>query len=445
MKRDLRTLYHQLTSGEGGSPGWAVPQAVVRWVVLFYRQMESDKAFIRAGGMAYITLVALVPVLVLIFGVLHATGLLEPNQEAVEDLLTATFLSDIPEVREFLLPGLMGVDLAALGIVGVVVLLLVSSRLYLMVEKAYNDIFGAYVDRPMGQRLLNFWFTLTLLPIGLGVAMLGTEDLLGGFRFGRWLTSFVTFGMLLAALKLFPCTRVRWRASIAGAIVSAILLVFGGQLFPLYVRLFASDNPLQVVYGSLGLIPVFLLWLYLLWVFVLIGVEVAYVGQNFRSLAEAEFEQSEYDQKLLRVPSVPLAIEVAALVARSFQEGRGPLDLDALAAATGCPSRDLRPVVYVLERGGFLLRTEEGWTVSRPAAEIRLEDIARQWRLLTSVRPEERDVVGDAFYAAVTERFTGTLEEAIERWVDASGAEPAYSGTAAADSGSAGAGSISNA
>jgi membrane protein len=395
--------------------------------------MESDKAFIRAGGMAYITLVALVPVLVLIFGVLHATGLLEPNQEAVEQLLTATFLSDIPEVREFLLPGLMGVDLAALGIVGVIVLLIVSSRLYLMVENAYNGIFGAFVDRPLGQRLLNFYFTLTLLPVGLGVALLGTEDLLGGFRFGPWLTTVVTFGMLLAALKLFPCTRVRWRASIAGALVSTVLLMFGGQLFPLYVRLFASDNPLQVVYGTLGLIPVFLLWLFLLWVFVLIGVEVAYIGQNFRSLAEAEFEQSEHDQKPFRVPSVPLAIEVASHIGRSFQEGRGPLDLDALAGPTGCQSRDIRHVVYVLEKGGFVLRTDEGWTVARPTAEIRLEAMARHWREMTSVRPEERDPVGDAFYAAIGERFSGTLAEAIEKWVIGGEEESAYSGASASE------------
>ncbi|MBW1880870.1 MAG: YihY family inner membrane protein, partial [Deltaproteobacteria bacterium] len=445
MKLDPRALYHQLTSSEGGRPGLAIPRAVVRWAVLFYRQMEADKAFIRAGGMTYITLVALVPVLVLIFGVLHATGLLEPNQEAVEQLLTATFLSEIPEVTEFLLPGLMGIDLAALGIVGVIVLLIVSSRLYLMVERAYNDIFGAYVDRPLGQRLLNFYFTLTLLPVGLGVALLGTEDLLGGFPLGRWLTTAVTFGMLLAALKLFPCTRVRWRASIAGAVVSTILLMFGGQLFPLYVRLFASDNPLQVVYGSLGLIPVFLLWLYLLWVFVLIGVEVAYVGQNFRSLAEAEFDQSEYDQKLLRVPSVPLAIEVAARVGRSFQEGGGALDLDVLASATGCPSRELRPVVHVLERGGFLLRTEEGWTVSRPASEIRLEEIVRHWREQTSVRPEERDLVGDAFYAVINERLSGSLADAIERWVIAVEEESAYSGVSASASESTGGGSTSNA
>ena len=102
-------------------------------------------------------------------------------------------------------------------------------------------------------------------------------------------------------------------------------------------------------------------------------------------------------------------------------------------------------MVYVLEKGGFLLRTDEGWTVARPTSEVQLEAIARHWREMTSVRTEERDVVGDAFYAAIGERPSGTLAEAIEKWVVGQEGESAYSGAPASESSGAGGGSTSSA
>lgn len=420
MAGNLRKLYRRLTSYEGDMPMWAVPAAALRWVVVFYKELRRDKAFITAGSMAYITLIALVPLLLLVFGVLGATGLLEPSRQALETLLIETVLGDIPEVREFLLPGLMSVDLATLGIVGVIGMVVISARMYMMVELAYNDVFSAPIDRPLGQRLLNFYFVLTALPVALGISVLGTEELVGGGGY-TWLTPVITFGMLAAALKLFPCTRVKWQAVLAGAAVSAVLLEFGGRLFPLYIRWFASDDPLRIVYGSVALIPLFLVWLYLLWVFVLLGVEVAYVAQNFESLSALEFELGDPDQTV-RAPTPALAVEVSARIGRAFQRGEGPLALDRIALATGCRAKDLRPVLGVLEECGIVVETERGWTVSQPPEQIRLPELLEAWRERVSYRRDEHDVVGDAFGEALSGCFDGTLADAIDWWLGDQGA-----------------------
>jgi len=416
MKWNIRELYRQLTSDDGRWREFALPRAVVRWSVVFYRELERDKAFIRAGGMAYITLIALVPMLLLVFGVLGATGLLAPSREAIERLFFDTFLGDVPGVKDFLLPGLLQVDLATLGIVGVLGLLVVTGRLYLTVEKAYNDIFGAGVDRAFAQRVLNFYFTLTALPVAVGVGFVGTQDWLTLPGMSLWATPLLTFGMLLGALKLFPCTPVRWPPALVGAFVSGLLLEFGRRLFPLYIRLFASDDPLHIVYGSLGLIPVFLLWLYLLWVFVLLGVEVAYVAQHFNSLAEAEFEMSDADARLLEAPTLSLAFEVLVRIAAAFEAGAGPVRVEALAEGTGVPIKALRGVLRVHERAGYVLRTDAGYSLARPPARLVLSEILTSWRHLTSVRRQEGDVVGDAIARALTERFPGTLADALARW-----------------------------
>ncbi len=417
MKRwTVRDLYRRLTSDDGRWQNLGLPRAVYRWAIVFYKELQRDKAFIRAAGLCYLTLIALVPLLLLIFGVLGATGLLAPNQGLVEDLLFRTVLGDVPGVKDFLLPGLLEVDLAALGVVGVLGLLFVSGRLYLTVELAYNDIYGVRVERPLSTRMMNFYFTLTALPIAIATAVFGTQEWLPIQGVSRVATPLVMFALLLAALKLFPCRPVTWRAALIGATVSAVLLELGGRLFPLYIRLFASDDPLRIVYGSLGLIPVFLLWLYMLWVFVLLGVEVAYVVQHFRSLAAAEDALAEADTRVIVVPPPSLPFEVLILVGERFGRGAGPMPFEELIARTHVIHKELRGVVAVLEASGYLLTTDHGWALSRPPEQIALREVLDAWRELTWLRGVQSDRVGDAFVEAIAERLAGTLSDAIREY-----------------------------
>lgn len=416
---DLRIfhLYQRLTSGEDMHPLVAPVRAPVRWGLVFYRQLRRDQAFVRAAGMAYITLIALVPGLLLVFGVLGATGLLESNADELETLIFGTFLGNIPEVREVLWPGLMRVDLATLGLVGTLGLIFVVARLFLIVERSYSDIFGVPVERSLATRLLNFYFTLTAVPIATLGVVVGAAAVAADFGLG-WLPSFLTpvlpFGVLFAALKLFPATRVRWRPALLGAGVSWILLEGGARAFTLYIRFFASDDPLHVIYGSMGLIPVFLLWLYLLWIFVLLGVEVAYVSQNYGSLVQAELDQLDQDRNPLRLPSVQVALELVLWVALRFESGAGPLPQDELARRAGLREREVRQILSLLDRRGLVARSSDGWLLTRPADQIALADVATAWRESTAVHAE--DGVARSVAMLMEAPLEGTLADGLARW-----------------------------
>ena len=77
----LRELLAVLTWGEPRHPAQAVLRGIARWTFVFARQLGRDRAVERASSMTYVTLVALVPLRVLLFGVLGASGVLEGNQE----------------------------------------------------------------------------------------------------------------------------------------------------------------------------------------------------------------------------------------------------------------------------------------------------------------------------------------------------------------------------
>ncbi len=424
MLDEARKMYRRLTAG--GDVHWAlVPvRATARWVVLFYTQLRNDQAFIRASGMAYITLIALVPMLMLVFGILEVVGVIDTQSQAefLKSPLGAMFttlLGDMPEVYEFILPGLLGIDLTKLGLVGVGGLIVVSARLFMMVERAYNDIFGVPIDRGLGWRLLYFYFTITMVPAVLVTAVLGADELGMDVPWaGNFGQAVMVFTLLLIALKAFPCTKVRWRAAIAGATVSFVLLRLGGRIFPLYVTLFASDDPLVTIYGSLGLIPVFLLWLYLLWIFVLLGVEVAYVAQNFTSLVQAELDELDRTRAIVQAPGVATALEAAVRVAWAFDRGKGPVETETLVGLCHVPTRDLTQVLLVLEQGGIVVRADQGgWMPTRPSNQIPLSEVVDAWRQLTTLRKIETDPIGEEVANALKERLTGTLADGFDEWV----------------------------
>lgn len=418
--------YHRLTDSDA-HPLVAPALAVVLWAMIFYKQLERDRAFIRAAALAYASLVALVPMLLLLFGVVRLTGQ-SGTFEVLEAFLFETLLGNMQPVREVLEPGLLSVDLGALGVVGVAGLVVVSARIYLLVEAAYCDIFDVPIDRPFTTRLLNFYLMMTLGPLVVATTLVGTTEVVDGFGLS-WVshrfTLLMQFLLLLTATKAFPCTYVRWGPAIAGTAVTTLLLHFGGQLFPLYVRWFTSDDPAIVIYGSLGLIPVFLLWLYLLWMFVLLGVEVASVAQRFPSLLDAQREQLNQSRVLVRVPNIDTALDVALRVARRFLDGKGAITVDELTQGCGIHGREVHQVLQVLQQGGLVAKTTTGWIVSRPPETIALVEVVNTWRNLTALRQGGEDVVGEEISMFLREKLSGDLATAARRWLPSEVPSPA--------------------
>ncbi len=417
-ERRLDQIHHRLLT-RTGLPAWAEPLTTpARYLWVLYRRMQRDKAFLRAAGMGYATLVALVPLLMLLFGALEAVGVLQRNPAAIEALIFGTLLGDIPEVSAFLVPGLMAVDLGAMGLIGIGGLGLVAMRLYIQVENAYNDIFGFENDRPIHVRVLAFYAAMTALPVVVISTFLRTWEVSEGYGItgaGRIAVTLVQLGVLLAALKGFPAQRVPWRPAFAGAITSLVLLDLAALGFREYLVLFAADDPVRVIYGSVGVLPVFLLWLYLAWLMVLVGVEVAAVTMNYRSVFEAEYAEAYKELTARVVPGVESVLLVATQLAAWFLAGRGVMGRDDLIEATGMRAVDLTQVLRALEIGGLIVRAEDGWLLARPPDQIGLDTVVSAWRQRTTPHTSGEERVA-GIRAALDAALVGSLADAAKGW-----------------------------
>jgi membrane protein len=420
MRERLRQLRDALATGE--PPGWLGPLAhPLRWLWVLYLSLERDRAFEHAAAMAYATLVALVPLLLLITSVLEVTGLVDQDPAGIQSLLFDSFLGDLPEVRDFLLPGLLAVDFRTLGVVGVLGLALTTWRLYVLVESAYAGIFGVEVRRTLQQRVLLFYVGLTLLPVLFVDAFLYASRATSRLGLSGVAALLAQGLVLLGALRYFPNTRVRWGPALAGTATSLLLMQGTHAAFGLYLRVFSGADPVRVIYGSLAALPVFLIWLWLLWLMVLVGVEVAAVSQNYRTLLAVERDARARGRGPHVGPGVDTALHVLAVVADRFERGGGPAETAWVAERTGIAGKTVLPVLEALEGGGFLACRGDAWLLVRPPEHLPLAEVVAAWRGAHGERDETE--AARRIRADVDAGLPPTLAEAVRRWLsDAEGA-----------------------
>ena len=173
------------------------------------------------------------------------------------------------------------------GLVAFAILLYGSISLMIVIEGSFNLIYGACKARSWPRRIMLYWCVLTLGPIGIaaslafGHAAYATASSIAG----RWallpfdiLASFLFSWLLVFLLyKLIPDTRVNWKSALLGSFIAAVLWEAGKWGFGIYIRRALAHS----WYGSLALIPLFMLWIYLTWCAILLGLQSAYLHQFF--------------------------------------------------------------------------------------------------------------------------------------------------------------------
>jgi membrane protein len=375
------------------------------------RRLREHDVMGMSAALCYRTIFTMIPVLVLALLVAKSLGTVEDSKRSLRKFLEASGFAEIAAVQdEQIAPAsaestrmtsggeastsqprkilniadeiekiVTGVEdkltFSRIGPVGGVLLIWTAVGLLSALEQSLNRIFGAPRSRSVARRLLLYWSALTLGPIMLAAASyLGQKaiDLFGQAPGMPWLLIAVGWagpiavGMLvIAALyKLLPNTKVRWRSAIGGAAVATVLWAAAKWGFGVYVeRLVLKGN----LYGVLGVLPLFLLWLYYSWLILLFGAELAHTAVNVEGMRRLELAE----QTVLG-PSDVLATAMA--VAQPYEAGRGPADLDEIAARLRLPPANVQMLLERLVAAGFVCIAEgvaaQCYLLARPAARI---------------------------------------------------------------------------
>ncbi|MEW6252024.1 MAG: YhjD/YihY/BrkB family envelope integrity protein [Planctomycetota bacterium] len=374
------------------------------------RRLREHDVMSMSAALCYRTIFTMIPVIVLGLLVAKSLGTLDDSKRSLRTFLEASGFAQIAAVQDAApatSPGqtpasapdgmasmpppkvinladeieqiVTGVEekltFARIGPIGGALLIWTAVGLLAALEQSLNRIFGAPRSRSAARRLLLYWSALTLGPVTLAVASYlgrsaidvcsrapGVPWLLAA---AGWIGPIVVGVLLLAALyKLLPNTAVRWSSAIGGAAVATVLWLAAKWAFAYYVeRLVLSGN----LYGMLGVLPLFLLWLYYSWLILLFGAEFAHTAVNLTKM-----RQTELVERVVLGPSDVLAAAVA--IAQPYAAGRGPVTLDEVAARLRLPPASVQGLVERLARAGLICATQDAvaprYVPARPAAQI---------------------------------------------------------------------------
>ena len=285
------------------------------------------------------------------------------------------------------------------------VLLYAAMSMLIEIEKSFNQLCGAPGGRPWLRRLMLYWTILTAGSLLLAatflagdaftrwvVSIAGQDSLVGAVMAGYGVSVLISTLLLLGAYTTIPNTRIKLRTALAGAFFAAVLWELGKLGFTTYLRYTTTYSKF---YGSVAILPLFLLWIYLTWLIVLFGVQASYALQNFQRLVQSKLNPSTSDESEYPLMDPLVALSVAYAIQRGFQNGK-PVTADQVAQETNLKPAQATQVISVLHRGGFIHRVEEGdrdiaWTPAQPAAQIKLEDILRSAHRLDAFRVSTAD------------------------------------------------------
>lgn len=275
------------------------------WV--FFRlvaaRFNEDRLNSVAQALSYTTLLSLVPLTTLAFGLFSVFPVFEKWMMTLQAFLYSHFVPASGDVVQKYLNQFASKS-AQLTAVGLLFLVVTALMLMATIEQTFNEIWRVTNRRKAVHRFLAYWAILTLGPLLLGLSLSLTSAVfsLAPFRgggvsfFAGALPFLATAAAFMLLYMLVPNANVYWRHALVGSLIAAVLFEIAKRGFALIVVKYSSY---QLVYGAIAALPVFLIWIYVSWAVILMGaLWVALLPQwgrpsNVEAIAQARRAASE--------------------------------------------------------------------------------------------------------------------------------------------------------
>lgn len=343
-----------------------------RLVYCTIRELTAGELTLRAMSLVYTTLLSLVPLLALAFSIMKGLGVHNRVEPMIEALLEPLGPS-AEEITTTVIGFVDNIKIGVLGSIGIALLFYTVLAMIQKVESAFNFIWKIPRQRPLTQRISEYLVVLLLGPLAITL-VIGTTASLSSNRLVENLltTELVSQSMYLVGLLLpyvvivsiftfvfmfIPNTRVRLLPAFIGGLVSGLLWQSAAWGFANFV---AGSSGYNAIYSSFAILILLLIWLYLGWLILLTGCQIAFFLQHPEYLTRvrrhAEASGATRDM---------LILTLLGLVQARFSEAKNGLKPSELARRSGAPPDLVNPMINNLLECGLLAETADGALLPR--------------------------------------------------------------------------------
>jgi membrane protein len=381
----------------------------LRMLVVLARQLIKGQLNLRAMSLVYTTLLSVVPLLAVSFSVLKGFGVHNQLEPVLLNFLAPLGPKGV-DVANNIIGFVENVRVGVLGSLGLVFLLYTVVSLTQKVEVSFNFVWRVERLRSLAQRFSSYLTVILIGPV-LVFTALGVTATVMNTGLVQYLISVEPLGELIVlASKLVPYllviaaftfiyvfipnTRVKLLPALVGGTVAGVLWQTSGWAFAAFV---ASSSNYAAIYSGFAILILLLIWLYLSWLILLLGAQVAFYVQYPRYVTRRAVRLDLSSRLRER-----LALQLMFMVAEHHLKGRDPWTLDSLVQALGLPMQPVSQVLGVLMEAGFISETGEEPPAYLPRRDIETISLAEvlevvrsagEGRLLTVQRLPHQDAV----------------------------------------------------
>ena len=354
----------------------------LRIFLLAFQGFDEDKCQLRASALTFYSLLSIVPVLAMAFGIAKGFGF--------DQLLEKQILAKMPGQEQVIeqMIGYANVFLentkgGVIAGVGVALLFWTVIKVLGNIEESFNDIWGIKKQRSLARKFSDYLSIMLICPILLITSSSLTVLVVSQVKFVLSQLSFLgpiatiilyvmqflpfcVMWVLFTFIYIFiPNTKVTFRSGLIGGII-------GGTVYQvvqwIYITFQVGVTNYGAVYGSFAALPLFLVWLQISWLIVLFGAEISFAEQNVDTY-EFEPDSLKASAAFKRL----VALGIAHVCVKRFDRGQAPLTSYEIAHELEMPIRLVSLMLFELAEAGVLceVRMDDGKSIAyQPARDI---------------------------------------------------------------------------
>lgn len=339
--------------------------SILKKLILAIEFTTAKRITSSAAALTYSTLLAIVPILAVVFAIARGFG----YNKYIEEWFRDSFSSQpqaaetiIGFVNSYLIHTKSGIFLG----VGLIFMLFTVIMLVSNIEQTFNYIWQVKKPRSLFRTITDYTSMFLLVPIVIvitsGVSIFFAtifkqiEDtmLIGPLmQFVLQLMPYILMSLVFIALYIFmPNTKVKINYTIVPGILAGVAMQ-GLQLFYIHSQIWVSSY--NAIYGSFAALPMFMLWVQISWLICLFGAELCYASQNMEDFAfKAQAKDLSYRYKIM------LCLVLASTICKRFATGGKPYSALDLKLKTGIPIRIVNELLYEMSQLHILTEISSG-------------------------------------------------------------------------------------
>ena len=376
-------LNNMLVRSEEGNEvaphGWFRHAAltILRLLYVMVQEFFEGQLILRAMGLAYTTLLSLVPLLAVSFSVLKAFGV--HNQ--LEPFLYNFLIPLGPKGEEITLKIIEFVEnmkVGVLGSIGLIFLIYTIISLIHEIEEAFRYIWKITRTRSFTRRFSDYMSIILIGPVlifsALGLTasimsttvvqkMMAVEPLGMAVSYAGKSLPYIFVCSAFTFIYIFiPNIKVKLGSALVGGILAGVLWQTTGWIFASFV---VSSTRYMAIYSGFAIVILFIIWLYLSWLILLVGAKISFYHQHpaFLTVSRGELHLSNRVRE-------KLTLLIMHHIGYNYYHNREPWTLDALVNRFAMPLEPVQEIITTLERRGLIIETGDDTTGYIPGRDL---------------------------------------------------------------------------